>query len=227
MLLSFADIFFEDLKFKRLAQMGKIDLTKTFKQYYTAKPKPELVHIQPAQFLSIPGKGDPSEKVYQMNIRALYATAYHLKFNFKAKGQDFVVAKLEGLWWFDDEKFAGVAMADAPKLIPRSEWEYRLLIQLPEFVGESDIVAAKDAVMKKKDIPFVENISFFEMKEGKCVQMLHVGPFSNEPETLCLMMQFIQQNNFSKNGLHHEIYLSDFNKTAPENLKTILREPVI
>ncbi|MCE7042588.1 GyrI-like domain-containing protein [Dyadobacter sp. CY312] len=207
--------------------MSKIDLTKTFKEYYTAKPKPELVHVHPSRYLSITGKGDPSEKMYQMNIQALYATAYHLKFNFKAKGHDFVVAKLEGLWWFDDAKFGGVTMADAPKLIPRSEWEYRLLIQMPEFVSESDILAAKDAVLKKKGIPFVENISFFGMNEGKSVQMLHVGPFSNEPETLAVMMQFIQKNNFGRNGLHHEIYLSDFNKTAPEKLKTILREPVI
>jgi hypothetical protein len=102
--------------------MDKLDLTKKYKSYYTAKTKPELVEIEKARFLSITGKGDPSEKAFAGKIQALYATAYTIKFMLKEKGKDFTVAKLEGLWWFDHKKYGGFSMDEAPKKIPRSEW---------------------------------------------------------------------------------------------------------
>lgn len=206
--------------------MEKLDLTKKYKTYFTAKTTPELVTIEPAQFISITGKGDPSGDAFALNIEAIYSTVYTLKFASKAKGKDFVVSKLEGLWWYDEEKYATQAMADTPVDIPRSEWEYRLLIRLPDFVTEAALEASKKAVIVKKNNQFVRHVEFYTMTEGKCVQLLHIGPFSTEPESLRKIMAFSKANKLERNGSHHEIYLSDFRKTAPEKLKTILREPV-
>lgn len=206
--------------------MKKLDLTKEYKKYYSAKTKPAILNIESAQYLSIVGKGDPSDKLFAENIEALYSVAYTIKFSFKTINKDFVVAKLEGLWWYDEEKYKDISISDSPKLIPRSEWEYRLLIRLPEFVNDKDIDLAIKTVLEKKWIQKAKLIEFFKMNEGKVVQILHIGPFDKEPETLQVMTDFIRENKFLKNGLHHEIYLSDFRKTEPQKLKTILREPV-
>lgn len=206
--------------------MEKLDLAKKYKTYFTAKTKPEIVEIEPAQYISITGKGDPSGEAFAAYIEALYSTAYTLKFACKAGGNDFVVSKLEGLWWYDENKYAGKNMSNAPVDIPRSEWEYRLLIRLPDFVTQNDLEASKETVMAKKNNPLVNRVELYTMSEGKCVQILHIGPFATEPETLQQIMAFTTANKLGRNGLHHEIYLSDFRKTAPEKLKTILREPV-
>lgn len=206
--------------------MEKLDLAKHFKSYYSAKSKPELVHIEKAQYLSIQGKGDPSGDDFAQKIQAIYPVAYALKFAFKAKDKDFVVAKLEGLWWYDEERYAGVTIADSPTAIPRSEWEYRLLIRIPDFVAQKDVETAVEACFASKGQAAIREVSYFEMEEGKVVQMLHTGPFDNEPETLAKLKEFISAHKLGRNGLHHEIYLSDFRKTPPDKLKTILREPV-
>jgi hypothetical protein len=206
--------------------MEKLDLTKQFKTYYTAKSSPEIVHFDTVHYISITGKGDPSGEDFAQKIEALYSTIYSVKFNWKAKEKDFVVAKLEGLWWFDESQYQGKTVVNSPTEVPRSEWEYRLLIRLPEFVTKENIETAKQMVLKKKQLELVNQVDYFTLHEGKCIQMLHVGPFSTEPESLAKIMEFSEKNNLQKNGLHHEIYLSDFRKTAPEKLKTILREPV-
>lgn len=206
--------------------MEKLDLAKKHRDYYTAKQEPEVLEITAAQFLSITGKGDPSGKGFSDKIQTLYATAYTLKFMYKALGQDFVVAKLEGLWGYDEEKYRDISMREAPEKIPRSEWSYRMLIRLPEFVTEDMMKKAIDSVINKKQILMAKEVEFYNMLEGKVVQMLHIGPFSDEHETLEQIQLFIHANNFKRNGLHHEIYLSDFRKTPAHRLKTILREPV-
>ena len=206
--------------------MEKLDLTKEFKNYYTAKRSPELIDFGPVDYISITGKGDPSGEDFAHKIEALYSSIYSVKFNWKAKDKDFVVAKLEGLWWFDETKYKGKTVVNSPTEVPRSEWEYRLLIRLPDFVTQEDIKTAKETVLKKKQLELVNQVEYFTLHEGKCIQMLHVGPFSTEPESLAVIMEFSKKNNLQKNGLHHEIYLSDFRKTEPEKLKTILREPV-
>lgn len=206
--------------------MEKLDLTKKYKAYYSAKNQPQLLEIEVAQFLSITGKGDPSEKPYLDSVQALYATAYAIKFLNKAAGKDFVVAKLEGLWNFDEEKYPGLSMHEAPVKVPRSEWKYRMLIRMPEYVTQEQVNASTRQVVEKKQILLAADVELYHMEEGKVVQMLHTGPFANEPETLQKMMDFIQENRLQKNGCHHEIYLSDFNKTPAEKLRTILREPV-
>lgn len=206
--------------------MEKLDLSRKYKSYFTAKPKPEIVEIENAHFISITGKGDPSERPFVERIEAMYPVAYALKFAFKDQGKDFVVSKLEGLWWFDEQKFSGMNIKTSATQIPRSEWEYRLLIRMPDFVLESDFEKAKKAVVEKKGNALINELEFYTLHEGKCVQMLHVGPFSTEPESLEIIGEFMAEHRLGRNGLHHEIYLSDFRKTAPEKLKTILREPV-
>ena len=206
--------------------MEKLDLTKHFKSYYTAKAKPEVLHIEKARYLSITGKGDPSGEDFAQKIQAIYPVAYALKFAFKAQGKDFAVAKLEGLWWYDEVRYAGISIADSPTAIPRSEWEYRLLIRIPDYVEKKDVEATVEASFASKGQAAIRDVSYFEMNEGKVVQMLHTGPFDNEPETLAKLNDFISAHALGRNGLHHEIYLSDFRKTPPHKLKTILREPV-
>ncbi|RFS15637.1 GyrI-like domain-containing protein [Emticicia sp. C21] len=206
--------------------MEKLDLGKQYKAYYIATTTPALVEIEAAKYLSIVGKGDPSGEEYAATLQALYATAYGVKFWYKAQKQDFVVAKLEGLWWFDEAKYKDIPMADSPTQIPRSEWHFRMLIRMPEYVTIKAVQQIAEEVTAKKQIALARQVELYEMQEGKCVQMLHIGPFDKEPESLQQIMQFSEAHQLQRNGLHHEIYLSDFRKTVPEKLKTILREPV-
>lgn len=204
----------------------KTDLSKLHKDYYTAKKTPQIVTFETVQYLSITGKGDPSGKEFSDVTGTLYATAYAVKFTCKALGNDFVVPKLEGLWWYDENKFANLSIADAPQKVKRNDWEYRLLIRMPDFVTPEIVNKAIADTVEKKQDDNVKNVHLFTMNEGKCVQILHTGPFNKEPESLQLINEFMISNNLLRNGLHHEIYLSDFRKTSPEKLKTILREPV-
>lgn len=206
--------------------MEKLDLSRHFKSYYTAKSTPELVRIEKAQYLSIQGKGDPSGGEFMRKIQAIYPVAYALKFSFKAQGKDFVVAKLEGLWWYDEGRYPNATIDNAPQTIPRSEWEYRLLIRIPDFIAQEEVESTVAECYSSKGVAEIREVSFFELEEGKVVQMLHTGSFDTEPVTLAKLMEFMKTHSLGRNGLHHEIYLSDFRKTPPEKLKTILREPV-
>lgn len=206
--------------------MAKLDLTKQYKAYYSAKNNPELLSIEKVQFLSIVGKGDPSEKEFTDKVQALYATAYAVKFICKALDNDFVIAKLEGQWSFDEDKYKILSIEDAPTKVPRSEWNYRLMLRMPDFVTKDQLKSAIETVVKKKQIQLAKYVEFYEIEEGKVVQMLHIGSFANETNTLKLIKEFMLANKLHKSGLHHEIYLSDFRKTEPSKLKTILREPI-
>ncbi len=206
--------------------MEKLDLTRLYKPYYTAKNKPELLEIEPAKFISIDGRGDPSGSGFQADIQALYALAYTLKFISKEAGKDFVVAKLEGLWQFDEKAYGEIKLWEAPVLIPRRDWEYRLLIRIPAFISATDVEKAKEKLPFKKPGLQTDKLKYVEQTEGRSVQILHKGPFQNEPATLKLMDEFMIIHGLSRNGMHHEIYLSDFRKTDPEKLRTILRQPV-
>lgn len=206
--------------------MGKLDLTKQYKAYYTATNEPQLITFTEVPYLSIQGIGDPDGQQYADKLQALYSAAYAIKFQCKDLGKDFTVAKLEGLWSFNENKYAHIGIAEAPLKIPRSEWSYRMMIRLPEFVTPEQVNAVIQQVLEKKQLLLVKEVHFHKMTEGKVIQILHTGPFANEPETLQKIQQFSEAHGLQKNGLHHEIYLSDFRKTAPEKLKTILREPV-
>ena len=225
-MVSTAHYFIRQVSKPNHTHMEKIDLAKVYKSYYTAKPQPERVTFGTAQYLSIQGKGDPSGADFSTHIQALYGTAYTLKFQSKQRGMDFVVPKLEGLWWYDEAAFQNLSMLESVTKVPRHVWEYRLLLRMPDVVTEADLQEAILIMVNKKGNPMAKQVKWFTLTEGDCVQMLHVGPFSTEPETLVLMNDFMEAHGLHKNGLHHEIYLSDFNKTAPEKHKTILREPI-
>ncbi len=206
--------------------MSKVDLKKTYKEYYSAVSKPQMVNLPPARYISVRGKGDPSGEAFKAHIALLYPVVYKIKFLEKAAGQDFVIPPLEGLWWYDEEKFGNVLMENSPLEIPREAWEYRLMIRIPEYVTPGIFRQAREEVKVGKGISGLERVEWFELAEGECVQILHKGPFNMEPESLEKLMACMLKYDLQRNGLHHEIYLSDFRKTHPDNLKTILREPV-
>ncbi len=196
----------------------KLDLTKEYKTYYTAKASPQIVEFGEAKFLSIEGKGEPAGKEFTSKVEVLYPLAYGIKMPMKKEGKDFTVAKLEGLWWVESDK---------PALeVPREEWQWKLLIRMPDFVTSGVVERAKEEVFKKKGIELIKGIKFEKIKEGKCVQILHIGPYSAEPESLAKMRKLMEEKNLIENGLHHEIYLSDPRRVPEEKMKTILRRPV-
>lgn len=196
----------------------KIDLVKEDKIYYTAKTNPQIIEFPKLSYLAIEGKGEPAGKSFTEAVQALYPLAYSIKGLCKKDGKDFAVAKLEGLWWVKSSK---------PALeVPRAEWYWKLLIRLPDFVTSEIVDEAKREVMKKKGIELVEEIEFEKITEGKCIQVLHIGPYSTEPETIAKIRKIMKESNFIENGVHHEIYLSDPRKTPPQKMKTILRLPI-
>jgi len=203
----------------------KTDLSKLYKDYYTAKTTPALISLPAAQYISVVGKGDPNGTQFAANISAMYGTAYTVKFACKALGNDFIVPKLECQWWYDEQLYPNLTITDAPINIPRSHWQYRLLLRLPDFASQQMMIDAANSVFSKKGSIEAQNITYFQLPAMQAVQILHIGPFATEHDSLIILSKFMQQNNLIKYGLHHEIYLSDFRKTAPEKLKTILREP--
>lgn len=204
----------------------KTDLAKAYKRYYTAPRDPELITLETLPYLSITGKGDPSGEEFARSVEALYTVAYALKFASKEKGADFVVPKLEGLWWCDETRYKDVSAEEAPGSIPRSEWEYRLMVRMPDAKLGDVFPSAKAQAFQKKKNPRIEHVEWFELSEGTCVQILHEGPFDQERVTISKIKSFMDERGLKRKGVHHEIYLSDFRKTSPEKLKTILREPV-
>ena len=206
--------------------MEKLDMTKQYKTYYTAKTQPQLLHVEPARYLSIAGKGNPDGEVFAQHTQALYTITYRVKFMCKALKKDFTVAKLEGLWWFNEEKWGIPVSPGIPANVPRSEWEYRLLIRMPEYVVREYIREAVLQAIAEKPNPYLQAVELFETAQETVVQVLHVGPFHEEPESLEKIWGYMADHGLEKAGHHHEIYLSDFRRTVPEKLRTILREPV-
>ncbi|WP_247651716.1 GyrI-like domain-containing protein [Chitinophaga eiseniae] len=197
----------------------KQDLTKTFKQYYTATSEPALATMEKGLFLTITGQGDPNGAGFADATAALYSVAYGIKFNSKQKGHDFTVSKLEGFWWVDD-------VTTDPLKVPRDQWHYELAIRIPDEITRQQFSEALLGAEKKKKSSEIRKVDYKEIAEGLCVQLLHTGAYSEEPASLKKMDDFMHQHGLKMNGRHHEIYLSDFRKTAPEKLKTILRHPV-
>ena len=196
----------------------KYDLTKEYASYYTAKTAPEIVDVEGGYFLTIEGRGAPEGEEFQSKIGALYALAYGIKMLMKKEGRDFTVAKLVGLWWVDSDRHY--------LEVPREEWRWRLLIRRPEFVTHEIVQRAKEEVLKRKGLDLVKEVKFEETAEGRCVQILHVGPYSTEPESLAKLYELMEAEGLTFNGFHHEIYLSDPRKPPAERLRTILRRPV-
>ena len=200
--------------------MEKIDLRKELKRLYSPKGKPEIVDVPEFSFLTYIGRGDPSGEAYQESIDALYGTAYTLKFASKKRGTDFTVMPLEGLWWWDDPGV--VNLADAP---PRETWNWTSMILIPEFVTGAMLDEIRPSLVEKKG-KGIEKVKIDRFHEGPCVQILHIGPYSDEPRSQKLLHSFVEENSYRLHGHHHEIYMSDPRRALREKWRTIFRHPV-
>ena len=195
---------------------AKLDLCKLHKAEYAAPREPVLVRTKPARYLAIRGQGAPGGARFTACIGALYGAAFTIKMTHKFAGkQDYAVGKLEGQWFFDGE----------PAGIPKDQWKWNLMIRTPDFISPEDLQAAVDTLLKRGKSQEVKEVTLETIDEGACVQMLHVGPYEKEKETVALMQSFAEANGLKLNGPHHEIYLSDPRRVPPERLKTILRVP--
>ena len=204
------------------------DFKKEYKEFYMSKSVPEIVTVPKANYIAVRGIGDPNQEggAYQSAVSILYAVAYTLKMSYKTDYRiegffEYVVPPLEGFWW--QEGVDGIDYGD------KSTFHWISVIRLPQFVKKKDFDwAVEEAARKKKlDCSLAE---FLTIEEGLCVQIMHIGPFDHEPSTVALMDQYIAENGYAndmnENRLHHEIYLSDARKAAPEKWKTIIRHPI-
>ncbi|WP_407353557.1 GyrI-like domain-containing protein [Luteimonas sp. R10] len=201
--------------------MKKIDLKKELKQLYRASAKTVVqVEVPTFKYLMVDGEGDPNtSRAYAQAVEALFSVSYTAKFMVK-KGQqalDYPVMPLEGLWWADDMS-AFIAN-------DRTNWKWTMLIMQPHFVADEIIEAAVAAVQSKKQLPGIDRLRLEEFSEGRCAQVLHVGPFSEEGPTIERLHAFIDARS-GLAGRHHEIYLSDIRRADPKKWKTIIRQPM-
>jgi hypothetical protein len=204
--------------------VAKVDFKKELKHLYRPSAKNfEVVDVPPMNFLMIDGHGDPNvAQSYVDAVEALYAVAYKMKFmSKKATGQDYVVPPLEGLWWAEDMDTFTVSR-------DKSAWDWTMMIMTPDWVSRSVFAEAIEVIEKSKDLPALEKIRLEVFREGLSVQILHVGSYDDEGPTISTLHQeFMPEKGLKENGKHHEIYLSDPRRVAPEKLKTILRQPVM
>ncbi len=204
------------------------DFKKEYKELYQPKDKPAIIDVPAANFIAVRGKGNPNEEegCYQKAISVLYAVAYTLKMSYKTDYHiegfyEYVVPPLEGFWW--QEGVDGVDYSD------KSTFCWVSLIRLPNFISKKDFDWAIETVQKKKKID-CSGAEFISVKEGLCVQMMHNGPFDDEPATVEIMDKYLEdngyENDFSDSRMHHEIYLSDARKISPDKWKTVIRHPI-
>ena len=204
------------------------DFKKEYKEFYLPKKKPEIVTVPKMNYIAVKGCGDPNKEdgEYKNSISILYALAFTIKMSkltdYRIEGYfDYVVPPLEGFWWQQ-----GVTQIDYSR---KDAFQWISVIRLPDFVSEKDFNWAKQQVKTKKGID-CSNAQFLTIEEGLCVQIMHIGSYDDEPETITLMDKFIMENgyinDFSNTRMHHEIYLSDARRVAPEKLKTVIRHPI-
>jgi len=197
----------------------KLDLYKLNQTEYAATRKPALVELKPAAYLAIAGQGAPGGERFTASIGALYGVAFTIKMTRKFAGQqDYAVCKLEGQWWSEP--------ASAFGKLPVDQWLWKLLIRTPDFIDEEELRQAVAVLLKRGKGEEVKRVRLESLAEGPCVQMLHVGPYERECETIAVMQTFAETKQLEFSGKHHEIYLSDPRRVPPERLKTILRHPV-
>lgn len=204
------------------------DFKKEQREFYLPKRKPEIIKVPKMSYIAVRGKGDPNEEggVYQQAIGALYAVAYTLKMSYKTdykiKGFfEYVVSPLEGFWWQEH--------AEEIDYGNKRAFHWISVIRIPDFITKADVNWAIETASKKKETD-CSQVEFLELEEGLCVQIMHVGSFNNEPATVALMDEFLLKNGYEDDmndtRFHHEIYLSDARKIAPEKWKTVIRHPV-
>lgn len=208
--------------------MTAFDYKKEYKEFYLPPRKPQIVEVPEMNFLAVRGMGDPNEEEgdYKAAIGLLYSIAYTIKMSKMGKHRiegyfDYVVPPLEGFWWQD-----GVQGVDYTR---KDQFQWISLIRLPEFVTREEFDWAIQEASVKKQMDF-SKVEFFTYHEGLCVQCMHIGPYDNEPVTVREMERHVKEQgyklDFSDQRYHHEIYLSDVRKCKPENLKTVIRQPI-
>ncbi len=201
--------------------MEKIDFKKELKQFYKASAKaPAVVEVPAMNFLMIDGKGDPNtSKAYSDAVEALFSLSYHLKFSVKKSELqiDYGVMPLEGLWWVKDMSEFDPAQKD--------NWLWTAMIMQPDLITESMVEESRRELAQKKELPALPAIRSEAFQEGKAAQILHIGPFSEERPTIVKLHAFISEQGMRLRGKHHEIYLSDIRRAAPERWKTVIRQP--
>lgn len=197
----------------------KIDLYQVHKGEYLTPRTPVIVKVGPAKYLSIEGRSAPGSKEFQDKIGALYNVTFTIKMATKFAGQDYAVCKLEGLWWADggEKEFLQT---------PKDQWRWKLMIRTPDFIGAKELQEAISKLREKSKPAEISSVVLETLKEGSCVQVLHIGPYDAEPATIAQMKELANAEGLSFHGLHHEIYLSDPRRVAPAKLRTILRHPV-
>ena len=204
------------------------DFKKECKEYYMPKNKPAIVDVPAANYIAVSGKGNPNEEggAYQQAISILYAVAYTLRMSYKTGYKingffEYVVPPLEGFWGQDG--------MDSVDYSNKSSFNWISVIRLPDFITKQNFEWAVTTASKKKGID-CSSAYFLTLNEGLCVQIMHLGSYDSEPETIAIMERYLLQNGYVKDSkgdrLHHEIYLSDPRKCAPEKLKTVIRLPV-
>lgn len=204
------------------------DYKKEYKEFYMPEKKPFIVMVPSMNYIGVRGQGDPNEEEgeYKQSIGLLYGIAYTIKMSKKGDHQmdgyfDFVVPPLEGFWWQD-----GVKGVDYSR---KEDFRWISLIRLPDFVTRDEYQWAVEEGTRKKKMDF-SKVEFLSIDEGLCVQCMHIGPYDAEPETVARMHEFIDQQGYTLDITderhHHEIYLSDARKVAPEKLKTVIRHPI-
>lgn len=208
--------------------MTAFDYKKEYKEFYLPPRKPQIVEVPEMNFLAVRGMGDPNEEEgdYKAAIGLLYSIAYTIKMSKMGKHRiegyfDYVVPPLEGFWWQ-----YGVQGVDYTR---KDQFQWISLIRLPEFVTKEEFDWAIQEASVKKQMDF-SKVEFFTYHEGLCVQCMHIGPYDNEPVTVREMERHVKEQgyklDFSDQRYHHEIYLSDVRKCKPENLKTVIRQPI-
>ena len=201
--------------------MAELDLKKQYRELYLPSAKEcSVVDVPELQFLMIDGHGDPNTSdEYREALEALYAMSYTLKFLSKQKEDiDYVVMALEGLWWTDD-------MADFSE-DDKSAWSWTCMIMQPSHLTADHMDAAVEQVRSKKNPPALDKVRFEPFREGLSVQIMHVGPYAEEAPTIARLHRFAGDNGYQLRDKHHEIYLSDPRRAAPEKLRTVIRQPV-
>jgi hypothetical protein len=203
-----------------MAATDKIDLYKLHKDQYVTPKSPVLLTAGEATYLSVDGQGTPGGPEFTDKVGALYGVAYTVKMTRKFAGlQDYVICKLEALWW-----------ADGPdpslEAAPPEQWRWKMMIRTPDCVEQDELERAAATLIAKGKAPQADKVCLETQGEGLCVQMLHIGPYEDEPRTIEQMEAFATDQGLAFHGKHHEIYLSDPRRVAPDRLKTILRHPV-
>jgi hypothetical protein len=195
----------------------KLDLYAKHKNEYLAGTLPALVKVGPARYLGITGTGVPGGEEFNKAVGALYNVAFTIKMARKFAGSDYTVTKLEGLWWLDDPSVEPT---------PATVWNWQLLIRVPTFITQREVRTWIETLVEKGKGDDVRRVELVDLTEGQCVQILHIGPYAEERESIAKMRAFTAQAGRSFAGRHHEIYLSDPRRVKPEKLRTILRYPV-